>query len=83
MAKILFFGPLKDVSGEAARDMALPSSVNSPAGLIDYIRVSDEALGLALRAPSVRVIVNNVIVERSAAISDGDEIAFLPPFSGG
>ena len=83
MIKVLFFGPLKDVSGESARDVDLPASVKSPEGLIDYLHARDEALGLALRAPSVRVVVNNVIVERGAAISDGDEIAFLPPYSGG
>jgi len=31
----------------------------------------------------VRVEVNGVIGARDAALADGDEVAILPPFSGG
>jgi molybdopterin synthase sulfur carrier subunit len=36
-----------------------------------------------LNAPSVRVVVNQALVHENIAISPADEIAFLPPMSGG
>lgn len=34
-------------------------------------------------APSLMVSVNQAYVERDAELQDGDEIAFIPPVSGG
>jgi molybdopterin synthase sulfur carrier subunit len=37
----------------------------------------------ALTHPSVRLIVNEEIVDRDQKLKDGDTVAFCPPFSGG
>ena len=37
----------------------------------------------ALLHPSVRVAVNNEIVDDPSPVSDADEIAFMPPVGGG
>lgn len=37
----------------------------------------------ALEAPGVRVAVNQVLAHRSAPLAAGDEVAFLPPVTGG
>ena len=34
-------------------------------------------------APSLMVSVNQAYVERDAELQDGDEVAFIPPVSGG
>ena len=39
--------------------------------------------GFALDASRLRVAVNGEFADWSHALSDGDEIAFLPPVSGG
>ncbi len=45
---------------------------------------ADEALlADALNEKSVRFIVNEMVAARDASIGDEDEIAFLPPVSGG
>jgi len=42
-------------------------------------------LAVALRAPRVRVAVNGAVLAPGAAplLAEGDEVAFLPPVSGG
>ena len=36
-----------------------------------------------LNDPKVRLAVNQVLIHENVALSSGDEIAFLPPMSGG
>lgn len=81
--RLLFFGPLKDISAGAQRDLALPEGVATVEGLIAHMAAQEPALAQALSALSVRIAVNKHIVPRGHIITDSDEIAFLPPFSGG
>jgi molybdopterin synthase sulfur carrier subunit len=37
----------------------------------------------ALRASGVRIAVNQEMIEHNAALAPGDEVAFLPPITGG
>lgn len=83
MVRLLFFGKLGDLAGGRAHNWALPADVRKISGLINAIATEDKTLGDALKARSVRVVVNEKVAERDAAIADGDEIAFLPPASGG
>ena len=43
----------------------------------------DQCQRKALDAPGVRVAVNQVLAHRSAPLAAGDEVAFLPPVTGG
>ena len=83
MARLLFFGKLADAAAGRERDWPLAAKAGTVADLIAAIAAEDEALGAALRAPSVRVAVNEAMAGRDAPVADGDEIAFLPPVSGG
>lgn len=84
MARALFFGRLRDVAGCSEREVGLERAVG-----LDAFRLlaagSDHALAEALGAPSIRVAVNAVLGPARSAqwISPGDEVAFMPPFSGG
>ena len=82
MARILFFGKLADLAGGRERKMLLSESISTINGLIDEIGKADEVLAAALREVSVRCIVNEEM-NFTGRISDQDEIAFLPPVSGG
>ncbi len=73
---VLFFGVLADVTGTSRKHY-------SGAGSYDDLwhRVMDDF-------PEVihynfRIALNNEIVTGSPAISDGDEVACIPPFGGG
>lgn len=83
MARLLFFGKLGDLMGARTLDFDLPADVKTVSDLIEHLAQRDELLGATLREKSVRFAVNERVVARDANISDGDEIAFLPPASGG
>jgi molybdopterin synthase sulfur carrier subunit len=81
--RVLFFASLKDTLG---RDELLLET-DAPMQLSAFIdRLADD-LGAdareALTAESVRVAVNQELLNGEVAIHDGDEVAFLPPVTGG
>ncbi len=83
MARILFFGKLADAAGGRSRDLALGEGSKTVSDLIETLGAGEAPLAEALNEKSVRFIVNEMVAGRDAAISDEDEIAFLPPVSGG
>lgn len=77
--KLVFIGRLEDVAGEAERQVDRVASIDRLlAGL-------EPDLAAALREDRIRLAINGAVVrDREAAVlADGDEIAFLPPVSGG
>jgi MoaE-MoaD fusion protein len=78
--KVLFFGMLKDIVGRSEEhiDMAEDACVESV--FVSYARQFPR---LADLESSIVLACNQEFCERSAAIREGDEIAFLPPVSGG
>jgi molybdopterin synthase sulfur carrier subunit len=82
-ARILFLGRLAQVAGGRERllPMASPASISE---IIALLGKDDPELAGALAAVSVRVVVNQQILRgRDGQAGPGDEIAFLPPVSGG
>jgi len=72
---VLFLGRLQDTAGEGERAVPLQPTL---AALIDSF---EPDLAAALRSAKVRVAVNGVL--GASALAEGDEVAFLPPVSGG
>lgn len=72
---VLFLGRLQDAAGAAEQTVEYRADV---ATLIDSFGAE---LGEALRSPKVRAAVNGAL--GVTALNDGDEVAFLPPVSGG
>ncbi len=83
MARLLFFGKLADLAGAKAREEKLSDGAHKISDLINAIGLKDETLAAALREETVRFVVNEQIVSGDVPISDDDEVAFLPPVSGG
>jgi molybdopterin converting factor subunit 1 len=79
VARLLFFGRLRDSVGTGDRTAALPDDVRDT----DAVRAWLGTEHPALLDSSVRIAVNAEIRAGSAPVADGDEIAFLPPMSGG
>lgn len=83
MIRVLFFAQLADY---AQRD---GSSVDYQAGLTPRAVVDALAADMpaelieALRFDANMLSVNQVFAGWDDPLSDGDEVAFLPPFSGG
>ncbi len=80
---VLLFGRLKDVFGVAS--IALPDGVGTAAELRARLAEVNPDLAEMLRAKTVRIAVNQEMVadEAGTPVSAIDEIALLPPLSGG
>ncbi len=79
MARVLLFGPLRDLAGWRERSV----DAASLAALRAQIASDDPALGAALAGPGVQAAVDKAIVRGDAVLTGGSEVAFLPPMSGG
>ena len=82
MATLLFFGKLQDMVGTSSESMELPESISTTYDLRVFLDQHYE-LPETLSANSIRLAINSEIVADPAPVSDGDEIAFLPPVGGG
>lgn len=79
MARVLLFGPLRDLAGWREREVAAATLAELRAAL----GAEDAALAAALAQPGVQVALDQAIVRGDAALSPAAEVAFLPPMSGG
>src|SRR5579871_210532 len=78
--KVLFFGMLKDIVGRAEEQIDVEEGARLGSIFEHY---SSEFPRLAGLASSIVLACNHQFCERSQVVKDGDEIAFLPPVSGG
>lgn len=79
-ARVLFFGQLKDVVERPAEEIDLPAGADLRAVFEHY----------AGRYPRLRELSRSIVLARnqefaelSTLLAEGDEVAFLPPVSGG
>ncbi len=78
--RVLFFGLTRDLTGFEQEQMELPEG-ESVDGL--WRRYEGRFPRLKEMSGSLLAAVNQEIVERSWPLRDGDEVAFMPPVSGG
>lgn len=79
-ARVLFFGVLKDLVGRSSEDAEFAEGADLRAVLDHYAALSP-AIGKMVG--SIVVARNREFAEPATKIADGDEIALLPPVSGG
>jgi molybdopterin synthase catalytic subunit len=77
---VLFFGALREAAGAKELSVALPPAA-SVAALRALLVETQPAFGPL--AGRLRVAVNREFSPDERALADGDEVAFLPPVSGG
>lgn len=78
--KVLFFGQLKDVCGRAEDLLELPSGA-SVRSVFDHY--SAQFPKLSALAKSIVMARNHEFASPADPLTDGDEVALLPPVSGG
>jgi len=78
--KVLFFASCRDLVGAAEREIDLPDGA-TVGNLMTEIASEHPRFGEM--APSLMVSVNQDYRERSDVLQDGDEVALIPPVSGG
>ncbi|WP_225204780.1 MoaD/ThiS family protein [Novosphingobium huizhouense] len=77
-ARLVFLGRLEDAAGSGEREVA-------PGPLAEVLARLDPALAVELLGERVRIALNGALVAEPGGVvlADGDELAFLPPVSGG
>ena len=80
---VLYLARLRDAFGRSSECVTLAAG-SSVAALLDTLRARGGAWSLEL-APgrAYRVAVTHDIVGQDAALGEGDEVAILPPVTGG
>ena len=82
--KILYFAWLRQKIGRGEEVIELPASVKTAGELVAWIKARSPAHESAFaEGARVRVAINQVHADLSAAVSDADEVAFFPPVTGG
>jgi len=82
MTKIVFLGWLKDLAGGAERLTDLPA-MTTPEELIAFIAGDNSELAEQLAEPTIRMIINKSILADKILPDGIEEVAFMPPLSGG
>jgi molybdopterin converting factor subunit 1 len=78
--KVLFFGRLKEIAGLSEESLELCSGVDIEALFAQYVTRSPR---LSQYRSSVVASCNQEFAAWATALHSGDEVAFLPPVSGG
>ena len=77
--KLLFFAQCADWMKETRLEMDCPL----PKPLLDLLKGNSRFQPVLERRSLLKVAVNRKFAGFETEVKDGDEIAFLPPFSGG
>ena len=86
MIKILFFASLRELFGKESIEMSInESKVKNVEQLLIFLTENNEDpwLKLVEMRKNLRVAVNHEIVDCDTPVKQGDEVAFLPPITGG
>jgi len=82
--KLRFFASLKEQLGREAEEIDVPADVSTVGGLRAWLRERGGAYeGAFSETRLVRSALNQDMVQSTAQIKPGDEVAFFPPVTGG
>lgn len=83
MTTLVFFASIRETLDCETLNWPLSQSV-SIGKLIEQITADKgETWAQVLCAPNTLVALNQALVDRDTLVSDGDEVAFFPPVTGG
>lgn len=77
---VRLFASAREAAGQDTIDLDLPGAANVDSVLL---RLGSECPRLAPHLPHVMVAVNTEYADRQTEVHEGDEIAIIPPVSGG
>lgn len=79
MAQLLYLGRLAEVMGCAGETLSIGPDLRTAGELLRSLGERQPALC----QPTVKIAINRTLANDDQRILDSDEIAFLPPVSGG
>jgi sulfur-carrier protein len=82
--RLVYLARLREAFGSAGETLALPENERSVAAILALLRERGGAFAVELASGrAVRVAVNHALVTPDTPVRDGDEVALLPPVTGG
>ena len=82
MITVKFFASLKTIAKKEEEQIEIQSSISMDQ-LSDIISKTSPKMGSIIRDNKIMISVNQEMADADTVIHDGDEVALLPPFSGG
>ena len=82
MITVKFFASLKTIAEKEEDSIKIENSISMDQ-LSEIISKTSPKMGNIIRDKKVMISVNQEMADSDTIIHDGDEVAFLPPFSGG
>jgi molybdopterin synthase sulfur carrier subunit len=84
MLKVLFFARVKEQLDCAGLELEWSDELNNFSGLESQLcTLKGEGWGEVLGEENIIRALNQTVAEADAVISDGDEVAYFPPVTGG
>jgi molybdopterin converting factor subunit 1 len=82
--KVLYFAWLREHVGTGEEDLILPADVTTVAALVDWLAGRSAGHARAFENRDViRAAVNQDFADPQDPVTQGDEVAFFPPVTGG
>ena len=83
MVTVIFFGSLSDHISPSTQSIDLGSSAKTASEIFNDFAEAQAGLADAKASQPIKVALNQKMADWEAIVSNGDEIAFLPPVTGG
>lgn len=84
MLRVRYFASLREELGFAEESVSSDVGIETVGDLIEYlVGLHGEGWRAHLTQPQLRIAVNQELVEHEVSLCAGDEVAFLPPVTGG
>ena len=84
MVKLVFLGKFGEMAPAELADVSLPAEVKTLSDLQAWLGLKAPLLGRAMAATRTRLVLNQEVMhDLSRPVASDDEVAFLPPMSGG
>lgn len=84
MITVQYFAGIREALGMAGETLPLTPGIRTVADLMgNLIVLHGERWEQALRGQRVLMAVNQTVARPDTLLSDGDEVAFFPPVTGG
>jgi molybdopterin synthase sulfur carrier subunit len=83
MVQLRYFASLREKLGLGDETVTLPEAIGTVGGLQQWLQERGEPWREALADDRLLVAVNQQVGDRETAVSDGDEVAWFPPVTGG
>jgi molybdopterin synthase sulfur carrier subunit len=80
---IKFFASVREAVGTASETLDLPTGIGTVGALREHLAARGEQWRRALGSPALRMAYNQQMCGADTFVSDGAEVAFFPPVTGG